>query len=259
MNQKEKRKGMAETILILFPLVFLISLTYSSVGLGGGSSYVAVFSFFGISLTKIPPIALFLNIVVASIALVRFNKEGYLNLRAILPLLATSIPATYLGARWQPDEKILTLIFAAVFFAIFLLLLSRSKKIKSRFKLGTKSSWMLSFILGGVLGFIAGIVGIGGGIFLGPVLLLIGFSSPKHVAGMCSAFVLANSIIGLLAHYLHGNVELSPLLFLGLVVFMGGQIGSLLGSQKMSPAALQKIMALLMFFASLKLVMGIFI
>jgi uncharacterized membrane protein YfcA len=259
MNQQKKWKGMTETILILIPLVFLISLAYSSVGLGGGSSYVAIFSLFGLPLTRIPPIALFLNIVVASIALVRFSKNGYLNLRAILPLLATSLPATYLGARWQPDDRILTFIFAAVLLVISLLLFSRSKKIKLRFKLSTKYSLMKSFILGGVLGFLAGTMGIGGGIVLGPVLLVIGFASPKHVAGMCSAFVLANSIVGLFTHYIQGNVDLSALLFLGFAVFMGGQIGSFLGTRKMSPAALQKIIASLLFLVSLKLVMGIFI
>jgi uncharacterized membrane protein YfcA len=250
---------MTETLWILIPLLFLVSLVYSSVGLGGGSSYVAIFSLFGLPLARIPPIALFLNIIVATIALIRFKNRGYLKLNLVMPLLIGSIPATYLGARWQPDEKILSVIFAVVLFVVSLLLFSKSKEIKTRFTLNTQSFWLLSFALGGALGYLAGVMGIGGGIFLGPILLLIGFSSPRHIAGTCSAFVLVNSSVGLFSHFLRGNVEFSSLLFLGVAVFVGGHIGAFLGSRKVSPVAIQRIMALLLFAVSVKLGMEIFI
>jgi hypothetical protein len=250
---------MTETLWVLVPLLFLVSFVYSSVGLGGGSSYVAIFSLFGLPLAKIPPIALFLNIIVATIALVRFKNQGYLKLNLVLPLLIGSIPATYLGARWQPDEKVLSVIFAFVLFVISLLLFSKSKEIKTRFTFNKQSFWFLTFALGGVLGYLAGVMGIGGGIVLGPILLLVGFSSPRHIAGTCSAFVLVNSSVGLFSHFLKGNVEFSSLLFLGVAVFVGGNIGAFLGSRKVSPVAIQRIMALLLFAVSVKLGLEIFI
>ncbi|GAI32681.1 unnamed protein product [marine sediment metagenome] len=100
-------------------------------------------------------------------------------------------------------------------------------------------------------------MGIGGGVFLGPVLLLIGFASPKNIAGICSAFVLVNSVVGLLSHSLQGRVDLSVLFFLGLVVFAGAQVGSFLGTRKFSPLLLQRIFAFILLAVSLKLGIGI--
>jgi len=242
---------------ILAPLLFLIALAYSSVGLGGGSSYVALFILFGIPLAEIPPFALFFNITVASVALYKFNKRGYFVPKLVFPFLLASIPATFFGAWWHPDEKLLSLIFATARFSIALILLLKKKEVKARFSLDKKTTWVLSFFLGGFLGFLAGIMGIGGGVFLGPVLLLIGFASPKNIAGICSAFVLVNSVVGLLSHSLQGRVDLSVLFFLGLVVFAGAQVGSFLGTRKFSPLLLQRIFAFILLAVSLKLGIGI--
>lgn len=250
---------MPEMLWILMPLFFLVSLVYSSVGLGGGSSYVAIFSLFGLPLTRIPPIALFLNIIVSTIALVRFNNRGFLKPKMVISLLIGSMPATYLGARWQPDENILTVIFAAVLFVISLLLLSKPKETKARFTLNAPLFWLFTFALGGSLGLLAGVVGIGGGIILGPILLFIGFSSPKQIAAACSAFVLLNSSVGLLSHFLKGNVEFSSLLILGAAVFGGAQFGAFMGSRKISPLTMQRIIAVLLLIVSVKLGLEIFI
>ena len=244
---------MSEIIWILVPILFLVSLAYSSVGLGGGSSYVAFLYLFGIPLSKIPPLALFLNVIVASIALVRFNKSGYFKPKIVFPFLFASVPATFFGARWRPDEKVLSLIFAVVLFFIAFILLFKKKEIKARFSLDKKTTWLLSFVLGAFLGLLAGIMGIGGGILLGPVLILIGFASPKYIAGTCSAFVLVNSVIGLLSHYLQGRVHFSSLFFLGLAVFVGAQAGSFLGAKKFSPLLLQKVLAFILLAVSFKL------
>ncbi len=114
----------------------------------------------------------------------------------------------------------------------------------------------IRLLLGAILGFLAGLVGIGGGIFLGPILLLVGFASPKYIAGICSAFVLVNSIVGLTVHYFHGGVELSVILLLGIVVFVGAQAGSFLGTKKFSPILVQRIVAVILMVVSLKLGVG---
>jgi hypothetical protein len=248
---------MSEIPWILAPLLFFVALAYTSVGLGGGSSYVALFILFGIPLAKIPPIVLFFNITAASVALYRFSKRGYFVPKLVFPFLFASIPATFFGAWWHPDERLLSLIFAAALFSVALILLLKKKEVKARFSMDKKTTWLVSLFLGALLGFLAGIMGIGGGIFLGPVLLLIGFASPKYVAGICSAFVLVNSAVGLLSHSLQGRVDLSALLFLGVAVFAGAQVGSFLGARKFSPLLLQRIFALILLTVSLKLGVGI--
>lgn len=218
---------------------------------------MALFILFGIPLAKIPPIALFLNITVASVALYKFSKRGYFVPKLVFPFLFASIPATFFGARWHPDEKVLSIIFAVALFFISLTLFFKKKEAKARFSMDKKTTWLVSLFLGALLGFLAGIMGIGGGVFLGPVLLLIGFASPKYVAGICSAFVLVNSVVGLGSHYLQGRVDFSVLFFLGFVVFAGAQVGSFLGTRKFSPLLLQRIFAFILLAVSLKLGIGI--
>ncbi|MFQ6069432.1 MAG: sulfite exporter TauE/SafE family protein [Candidatus Aminicenantales bacterium] len=247
---------MPEFFWLLVPVLFIISLVYTSVGLGGGSSYIAVFYLFGLPLGEIPPLALFLNIIAASTALYRFGRKGYVASGFVIPLLVSSVPAAYFGARYRLDEKLLSLIFAVVLLSVAFVLFFRKKEVKTRFSLGKKGSWIILLFLGALLGSLAGIMGIGGGILLGPILLLLGLSSARYVAGICSAFVLVNSIIGLTSHYLQGRVEFSVFIILGLAVFVGAQVGSLLGTRKFSSLLLQRILASLLLIVSLKLGIG---
>lgn len=248
---------MAENIWLLIPALLVVSLVYTSVGLGGGSSYVALLYLFGIPLANIPPIALFFNITASSVALFRFGKRGYVVPRQVYPFLLTSIPATFLGARIKLDENILSLVFASILFSIALVLLLGKKEKKTKFPDSINMSWILPPLLGAILGFLAGLVGIGGGIFLGPVLLLVGYSSPKYIAGLCSVFVLTNSLVGLTVHYFQGGVDLSVIFLLGLVVFVGAQVGSFLGTKKFSPILLQRVVAVILMVVSIKLGLGV--
>lgn len=248
---------MSEIFWILIPLLFVVSLAYTSVGLGGGSSYIALLYLFGIPLAKIPPLVLFFNTTAASVALYRFGKRGYFVPELVFPFLLSSIPATYFGAQLRPNEQILSLIFAATLFSVALILIFKKEEVRARVSLNRRKVWCVSFFLGAFLGFLAGIMGIGGGVFLGPVLLLTGLSSPKYVAGTCSAFVLVNSVVGLISHYLLGRVDFSVLFLLGLAVFAGGQAGSFLGTRKFSPLLLQRIFAFILLAVSLKLGIGI--
>lgn len=252
-----KKNEMTEFPWILIPLFFLISVVYTSVGLGGGSSYVAVLVLLGLPLVKIPPIVLFLNILAASVALYRFSKKGYFVTKIVLPFLVSSIPATFFSSYWRPDERVLSLIFAGALLLVSLALFFKKKDVKRRISLGQKSTLAVSFLLGALLGFLAGVMGIGGGVFLGPVLLLIGMASPKQVAAICSAFVLVNSVVGLVSHSLSGGVDFLALGVIGLAVFAGAQIGSFLGSEKFSPLVLQRIFAVLLLSASLMLGFGV--
>jgi uncharacterized membrane protein YfcA len=248
---------MSDIFWILVPLFLFISLAYTTVGLGGGSSYVALLALFGISLAEIPPIALFLNIIAASIALYRFGKGGHFFPKFILPFLVASIPATYIGAQLTLDEKVLSVIFASCLFLIALLVLFKKKEVKARLTLDRKTTWFVSFLLGTLLGFLAGLMGIGGGIFLGPILLLAGMASSREAASACSAFVLVNSAVGLISYYVTGGIDFSVLFFLGFAVFVGALIGSFLGAKKFSPLLLQRIFAVILLGVSFKLGMSI--
>lgn len=212
---------------------------------------------FGIPLGKIPPMALFFNITAASTAVYKFGKQGYLNPRLILPFLVSSVPATFIAARLHLEEKALSLIFAIVLFFISLFLIFKKKASEPRFRLDKKTNFLLSFLLGALFGFLAGLMGIGGGVFLGPVMLLIGLASPRFAAGTCSAFVLVNSAVGLFSHYLQGRVDFSFLLLLGIAVFGGAQLGSFLGTKKFSPLLLQRIFAVFLLVVSIKMGIGV--
>ncbi|MFC2156318.1 sulfite exporter TauE/SafE family protein [Acidobacteriota bacterium] len=248
---------MSDISWLLLPILFIVALIYSSVGLGGGSSYIAVLYLFGIPLIEIPPLALFFNIIVSAVAVYRFGRSGYVIPRLAFPFLLFSIPAVFFGSRLELEEKTLSIVFMVVLFLVALALLFKKKEAQTKLALSQKGVWILAPVLGTVLGFLAGVIGIGGGIFLGPVLLLIGFASSKHVAGICSVFVLVNSIFGLSFHYLQGGVDVSGLLLLGGVVFVGAQLGSFLGTKKISPLVLQKTFALLLLYVSIKLGLGI--
>jgi hypothetical protein len=250
-------KIMLRLCWILVPSLFVISLVYTSLGMAGGSSYVALLYLVGIPLATIPPIVLFFNIIAASTATYRFNKSGHCIPKLIFPLLLSSVPAAFFGARVRLDDKALACVFSPVLFGIALILFFVKRDLKPRFSLDKKATWALCFVLGAALGFLAGVMGIGGGIFLGPVSLLVGLASPKQVAAMCAAFCLCNSGVGLISHALQERLDFSALLLLGIVVFFGAQAGSFLGAKKLPSVVLQKVLAFILLAVSVKLIVGI--
>jgi uncharacterized protein len=227
-------------LVYIAPLFFGISFIYSSVGFGGGSSYIAILVLFGISLFAVPPIAQILNIIVAGIAMLSFAKANYLSLRFSLPFLS-SVPFAFLGGTIALPEQRLALIFIlALFAASAALLLSgiRSKFQKSQENSKPKGSvlWDIRKIVlvgipaGAILGVVAGLVGIGGGIWLSPLLILTGMADPKRAAATSSIFIVANSVTGFLGQSVSKPIDFAILAPLALVVLAGGLIGSRLGA-----------------------------
>jgi uncharacterized protein len=226
-------------LVYIAPLFFGISFIYSSVGFGGGSSYIAILVLFGISLFAVPPIAQILNIIVAGIAMLSFAKAKYLSLRFSLPFLS-SVPFAFLGGTIVLPEQRLALIFIlALFAASAALLLSgiRGKFQKSQENKATGSiPWEIRKIVfigipaGAILGVVAGLVGIGGGIWLSPLLILTGMADPKRAAATSSIFIVANSVMGFLGQSVSKPIDFAILTPLALVVLAGGLIGSRLGA-----------------------------
>lgn len=250
-------------MLILAPLFFAISFIYSSVGFAGGSSYIAILVLAGISIYTIPPVSLALNIVVASTALFNYSRAHHLSLRISVPLLI-SIPFAFIAGSLVVPEKELVFIFVISLFAASAMLLLTGNKIKIRhdkiqnLNLSLLRTSSITVPLGAALGTISGIVGIGGGIWLSPILIITGLANPKTAAASASLFILTNSVSGFVAHSVTKEVDFGLILPLASVVLLGGFLGSKLGAFKLSHEKLILIVGIIIAVAGINLATRLF-
>ena len=242
-------------MIILSAFFFLTAILYSSVGFGGGSTYLALMLIFDIPYYIFPIIALFCNIIVVSGNSINYIRSGNLNLKLLTPYLVGSIPFAILGASISIEKEIfeILLFFILIIAGIFLLIGSKSFN-KDQIKI-KQIPKILSISIGSVIGFISGIVGIGGGIFLSPLLFLMKAGYPKHIATTASLFILINSIFGV-AGQLTKNIVFNEFLNywpLFLVVLMGGQIGNFLNIKFLTNKTLALITSLLVIFVAARM------
>ncbi len=246
------------SLLKLAGLFFLTALLYAAVGFGGGSTYNAVLVLVGTDFVILPAIALICNIIVVTGGTWRFHRGGHIPWRKVWPLFAFSVPMAWIGGRILIDETLFVLLLGlALLFAGFLMLVQ--SRIYSDDSLPSERRLPISTI-GGGLGFMSGMVGIGGGIFLAPILHLFNWERAKAIAGICSAFILVNSISGLIgqAMKLEDISRLSSLIDywpLYLAVLVGGQIGSLVGSGWLNPRWIRVVTAGLILFVAARLLL----
>lgn len=242
--------------MMLFLSFFAASLLYSSVGHGGASAYIAILALFGISGDEISTLALILNLVVAGQAALSFYKAGHFRFSLLMPWLAGSIPASFLGGALSVSPKLFSgLLAAALLFASLRLFLNPSFRVKEE---SVPVPPFLAFFGGALIGLLSGIVGVGGGIFLSPLLLLFGLADAKTTASVSSVFIIANSVSGLMGRFARG-ISVPDMIYLVLpAVLAGGFFGSRMGSRKFSPVLLNRILAIVLFVASLKLLQKFF-
>ena len=248
------------TLLVLVPLFFAISFVYSSVGFGGGSSYTAILILAGISIFSVPPISLVLNIIVSCMAFLSYIKAQYFSPKLSLPFLS-SIPFAFYTGQVILPQKTLTIIFIITLFAASAALLTSKKATKKKQESGTKRSTNLNYIkmaiigipIGALLGSVAGLIGIGGGIWLSPLLILSGLANPKQSAATASLFILTNSISGFAAHSISKPLDLYFLLPLACVVLAGGIIGSRLGAFRFDHDKIRMIIGAIVAVAAINL------
>lgn len=240
-------------ILLLF--FFVIALIYSSVGFGGGSSYLALLALpvFAIAFPVIRSTALFCNIVVVTGGTIIFYKEGKLSFKEIWPYLISSIPMAYVGGFWPIKQDTFFILLGVTLLIVPFLLWFQPQKADESFALKLPETNLLKIIMGGGIGLLSGLVGIGGGIFLSPVLHFLRWSDAKRISALASVFILVNSIGGLAGQFKRGIPELRweflvPLL---LAVLLGGQIGSRLGAKKFNPLYIKRITAIVILIAGL--------
>lgn len=235
-------------------IFFLIALFYSSVGFGGGSSYLAILSLVLTDFYEIRSLALILNICVVTIGTIVFIRNGVLKPKIIWPFFIFSIPMAYLGAQVKLSQNIFFLILgsALMLAGIFMLLKFIKTKLES-----TEFSNPKKFLLGGSIGLLSGISGIGGGIFLSPVLNLLKWKNPRIIASLASVFILVNSVAGLAGLNVAGTFRMDHSLVIKLIiaVVLGGSLGSYLSLKKFNLKFLGILTAILVFYVGLRLIL----
>ena len=246
---------------ILSILFFVTAILYSSVGFGGGSTYLALLLIWGIPYQIFPIIALSCNIIVVSGNSFNYIRARNLNLKLLLPYLIGSIPLAFIGGSLPVEKEFFEILLLIVLSVAGLLLLFKFKSYDDEEKNYRKIPITISIFIGGILGFVSGVVGIGGGIFLSPILFLIRAAKPNHIITTASLFILINSLSGIIGQLTKSSVlsEIQNYWFLLLAVLIGGQIGNFLNLKIFPTRILALVTAGLVLFVAIRMAYKLFI
>ena len=245
------------TVAIIAALMFAVALLYSTVGHAGASGYLAAMALFSTPPAVMRPTALTLNIIVATVGTIRFLRAGFFSWRTFWPFALASIPASFLGG-WLslPATAYKTLVGLVLLYSAVRLFFSAKKADTLEIRL--VPIW-IALLLGSGIGLLSGLTGVGGGIFLSPLLLLMGWAKTKETSGVSVTFILVNSIAGLLGHGLFSHFSaISALPHTALVwapaVLIGGWIGTELGTRRLPISGIRRWLSVVLVLAGLKLV-----
>ncbi len=248
--------------MIILPILFFITaILYSSVGFGGGSTYLALLFIWDIPYYIFPVIALFCNIIVVTGNSINYVRAGNHNLRLLLPFLIGSIPLAFFGGTLIINKEIFEILLLLVLSIAGILLLINNKSYEDKNLVIRKLNLFISIFIGSILGLISGLVGIGGGIFLSPILFLLKADKPKIIVTTASLFILINSISGILRHLSKENVLNEIFLYwpLFLAVLIGGLFGNYLNLKIFSNRTLVLMTSFLVIFVAFRMAFKIFI
>ena len=248
--------------MVLLAILFLATaILYSSVGFGGGSTYLALLLIWGVPYFIFPVIALSCNIIVVSGNCFNYIRTGNLNLKLLIPYLIGSIPLAFIGGSLPIEKRLFEILLFLVLSAAGILLLLNFKSYDDKEENYRKIPIPVSILIGGVLGFISGIVGIGGGIFLSPILFLIRAGRPKHIVTTASLFILINSVSGIIGQLTKNSVltEIPNYWYLLVAVLIGGQIGNFLNLKVFPTRILVLITSCLVLFVAIRMAYKLFI
>jgi uncharacterized protein len=241
-------------IFLLIPLIFLAALLFSSVGHGGASAYLAAFALMAVAPTSMRPAALCLNVLVASIGLYKFYNAKAFNLQLFWPIALTSIPAAFIGGQITlPNQTYKILVGFCLIYAAWTIF-SHANKIDDIEVKPVAKPVLLG--LGAGLGFLSGLTGVGGGIFLSPILVFFGWAKIRVISGVAAAFILVNSISGLIGVLTKSPTLPTGLIYWALAAVVGGLIGAEYGSKKLANPTIRKLLALVLVFAGGKMLLG---
>ena len=248
-------------MIILSILFFITAILYSSVGFGGGSTYLALLLIWDIPYYIFPVIALFCNIIVVTGSSINYVRAGNHNFRLLVPFLIGSIPFAFYGGSLIIDKNIFEILLFLVLSIAGFLLFINNKAYEDKKIVIKKISYSISILIGSILGLISGLVGIGGGIFLSPILFLLKADKPKNIVTTASLFILINSIFGIFGQLTKENILSELILYfpLFIVVLIGGLLGNFLNLKIFSSRTLALITSLLVIFVSLRMGFKIFV
>ena len=242
-------------MIILSILFFVTALIYSSVGFGGGSTYLAILLIWGVPYTIFPVIALVCNIIVVSGNSINFIRSKNINFNLLFPYLIGSIPFAFIGGSIKIEKSLFEILLFCVLLVAGIFLLIESKSFnKEQIKIN-KIPRLISISIGSIIGFMSGLVGIGGGIFLSPLLFLMKAGYPRHITSSASLFILINSIFGIAGQLTKDQVldQVTNYWPLFLAVLIGGQIGSLLNIKFLSNKILALLTSFLVIFVAIRM------
>ena len=239
-------------IVSLAVLFLLAAMLYSSVGHAGASAYIAVMALFGVVPAVMKPTALALNILVAFVATYKFYRAGRFSFELFWPFAVTSIPAAFIGgaltlpARWYDTIVGVVLLYAAIW-------MFRSAKTVAKVLVHPPPMWA-ALACGLVIGLLSGLTGVGGGIFLSPLILMMGWAETRATSGIAAAFILVNSIAGLLGHVSSIANLPGALPVWGIAVVIGGWIGAEYGSKRLAIPVLRQLLSVVLIIAGMKMI-----
>ncbi len=237
---------------VLAAMFLVVALFYSSVGNAGASGYLAVMALTGLAPEAMKPTALTLNILVALITTLRFYRAGYFSWPIFWPFTVASIPLAFLGGALSlPDSIFRVIVGATLIFAGYRLFWYRDER-QAR---NRHMPLLPALLLGAGLGLISGLTGIGGGIFLSPLLILTGWAEPHYSAGVSAAFILVNSAAGMAGNIMTIHALPSAIPLWGLAVVIGGIAGSELGARRLAEVTLRRLLAVMLMVAGAKLIL----
>jgi len=242
-------------MIILTIFFFITAIFYSSIGFGGGSTYLALMLIWDVPFYIFPVIALICNIIVVTGNSINFLRTKNINLSLLTPYLIGSVPFAFFGASISIDKHIFEILLFLILLIAGIFLLVESKSFNKDQLTIRHVSKILSIVIGSIIGFISGLIGIGGGIFLSPILFLLKAGYPKHITSTASLFILINSIFGV-AGQLTKNIVLNEFLNywpLFIAVLIGGQIGSFLNIKFLSNKVLAVMTSFLVIFIAIRM------
>ena len=247
--------------IVLMSALLIIAAMYSSVGHGGASGYLAVLSLTAYAANDpvwLKQHAWSMNLLVAGIAFFAYKKSGFFDIKLALPFIVASVPAAFIGGYLQVDNTVydillsITLVFAGW-------KLYSTKNSHSSVEINKPPPLHIAIVVGIVIGFLSGIIGVGGGIFLSPIILLFGWSDPKTTAGISAVFIWVNSFSGLVGSTVSGQLalDLSTLIPFSIAVLIGGYIGSKFGSEKFSQNSIRNMLVAVMLIAAIRQILDL--
>lgn len=241
---------MATSILAFYVLLFIVAFLYASVGHGGASGYLALMAIFSITPAVMKPTALLLNLFVSLTSFIQFYRGRHFNWKIFLPLALASIPTAFIGGRISIDsviyKKILGLLLLIPIIRFFFFRNTDVSEMKP-------ASTALSLLIGGSIGFLSGMIGIGGGIILSPILLLLKWTNQKQTAAISALFIFVNSVAGLAGQLTKGIQFSSDMFGYVIVAFTGGLLGAYLGAIRFNQNILKNVLASVLALAAYKL------